>query len=193
MAKKSFYAVKQGRTIGIFNSWAECQTSIAGYSNAEFRGFATKEEAEHYLNGSEELSFVPKTEENEEMVKTRLIAYVDGSYEDSLKRYSFGCVFLLPSGDIIKESGNGDNPESVAIRNVAGEMLGAMYAVKWAIANGYSEIEIRYDYAGIEKWASGEWKAKNALSMKYADAMKEWQSKIHILFSKVTAHSNNKL
>ena len=192
MAKKNFYAVKRGRTIGIFNSWTECQASIAGYSNAEFQGFATKEEAENYLAGSEKKTSITKVKENIDPLETRLIAYVDGSYDDSLKKYSFGCVFLLPSGDIIKESGNGDNPESVAIRNVAGEMLGAMYAVKWAIANNYSEVEIRYDYAGIEKWAVGEWRAKNSLAAKYAEAIKKWQSEINILFSKVVAHSNNK-
>lgn len=70
---------------------------------------------------------------------------MDGSYDDNLKKYSFGCIILTPSGDTIKESGNGENPASLAIRNVAGETLGAMYAVKWAITNGYTEIEIRYD------------------------------------------------
>jgi len=56
----------------------------------------------------------------------------------------------------------------LAIRNVAGEMLGAMYAVKWAMVNGYKEIELRYDYEGIEKWVQGIWKAKNELAQKYA-------------------------
>ena len=35
-----------------------------------------------------------------------------------------------------------------------------MYAVQWAIKNGYHNLELRYDYEGIEKWAQGEWKAK---------------------------------
>ena len=32
-----------------------------------------------------------------------------------------------------------------------GEMLGAMFAVRFAIVNGFRGIEIRYDYEGIEK------------------------------------------
>ena len=83
-----------------------------------------------------------------------------------MKKYAFGCVILTPSGETIKEHGNGENPASLAIRNVAGEMLGAMFAVKWAITNGYSEIELRYDYEGIEKWVTGDWKAKNELANK---------------------------
>jgi len=122
----------------------------------------------------------------------KVIAYVDGSYNDKLKKYSFGCVFLLPCGEMIEKSGNGDNPASLAIRNVAGEMIGAMFAVRWAITNGFSEIEIRYDYAGIEKWVTGEWKRKNELTQKYADAMNRWKTVIGVSFRKVTAHSNNK-
>jgi ribonuclease HI len=116
---------------------------------------------------------------------------VDGSFEESIGRYSFGCVLLTSEGEIIRESGSGSAPEAVAIRNVAGEMSGAMFAVKWARKNGYDRIEIRYDYAGIEKWASGDWAAKNPLTQKYAAFMKQQQSLMQIRFCKVKAHSGN--
>lgn len=192
MAKKKYYAVKKGHRTGIFDNWTECQSAISGYSGADYKGFAAIEEAEKYLEGEEESALSDAASVHTDIMTGRLIAYVDGSYDDGLKKYAFGCVFLTPSGDVIKESGNGENPASLAIRNVAGEMLGAMYAVRWAIANRYSEIEIRYDYEGIEKWVEGEWKAKNELTVKYAKAMNEWKSSIRIAFSKVTAHSNNK-
>ena len=193
MAKKKYYAVKKGYKTGVFDNWTDCQSAISGYSNAEYKGFATEEEANQYLEGNKTPLFA-KASLNDDMstMSDRLIAYVDGSYDDSLKKYAFGCVFLTPSGDTIKESGNGENPASLAIRNVAGEMLGAMFAVKWAIANGYPEIEIRYDYEGIEKWVEGDWKAKNELAIKYTNAMNEWKKSIRIFFSKVAAHSNNK-
>ncbi|NBI90251.1 reverse transcriptase-like protein [Lachnospiraceae bacterium] len=206
MAKKKFYAVRKGLQAGIYESWQECQAVIDGYSNAEYKGFSTKEEAERYMGGididregqtpgPEPAAIKPETvlEDKEMPVNpAKVIAYVDGSYEDKLKKYSFGCIILTPSGEIIRESGNGNNPASLAIRNVAGEMLGAMYAVKWAMVNGYKEIELRYDYAGIEKWVQGEWKAKNELAQKYAAAMNEWKKNIHISFLKIAAHSNNK-
>lgn len=191
MAKKKYYAVKRGYKTGIFDNWADCQSAISGYSNADYKGFATEDEARRYLEGKTESLCSDAVVDDVGAMHGRLIVYVDGSYDDSLKKYSFGCVFLTPSGDTIKESGNGDNPASLAIRNVAGEMLGAMFAVKWAIANGYSEVEIRYDYEGIEKWVEGAWKAKNELAVKYAKAMNEWKESIRIFFSKVTAHSNN--
>jgi len=119
-----------------------------------------------------------------------LLAYVDGSYDDSIKKYAFGCVFITETGDIYTEYGNGDNPQSLQHRNVTGEMLGAMYAVKTAMLNGYKEIEIRYDYEGIEKWVTGQWRSKTELTQKYAASMREWSKSIGIHFTKVVAHSN---
>ena len=54
----------------------------------------------------------------------------------------------------IKDFGNGENPESLVLHNVAGEMLGAMYAVQWCLKNEYPAIKICYDYAGIEAWVT---------------------------------------
>ena len=119
-----------------------------------------------------------------------LLAYVDGSYDDTLKRYSFGCVFLLPDGRICTEYGNGDNAQSLRHRNVTGEMLGAMYAVKTAMLSGFSIVEIHYDYEGIEKWVTGAWRSKTELTRKYAMSMREWGKSITIRFTKVVAHTN---
>jgi len=116
--------------------------------------------------------------------------YVDGSYNDALPKYAFGCVFLLPDGRIYVEYGNGDNPQSLKHRNVTGEMLGAMYAVRAAMLNGYTAIEICYDYEGIEKWVTGAWRSKTELTQKYAAAMQEWGRNIRITFTKVAAHTN---
>lgn len=54
MAKKNFYAVRAGRNIGIFNTWAECEAQVKGFAGAEYKGFATKEDAETYMAASEE-------------------------------------------------------------------------------------------------------------------------------------------
>ncbi|MDE5893384.1 MAG: ribonuclease H family protein [Acetatifactor sp.] len=119
-----------------------------------------------------------------------LVAYVDGSYEHSVKKYAFGCVFILPDDRVYVENGSGSNPDTAQQRNVSGEMLGAMYAVRWAIKNGFSQIELRYDYEGIEKWVTGAWKSRTELTQKYAAAMRRWKKDIQMRFTKVTAHSS---
>lgn len=197
MAAKKFYAVKTGKITGVFLSWEECKASVEGFSGAEYKGFATKGEALEYL-GLEEEEPKEKTQKEETTDKSlygevgngTLLAYVDGSYNDGLKKYAFGCVFILPDGRIYLAFGNGDDPKSLQHRNVTGEMLGAMYATKTAIVNGYRELEICFDYQGIEKWVTGEWKSKAELTQKYAAAMRKWAKDVRITFTKVAAHTN---
>jgi len=42
-----------GRTVGIFNDWAEAHASISGYSHATHKKFESKEDAEGYLNNNQ--------------------------------------------------------------------------------------------------------------------------------------------
>ena len=120
------------------------------------------------------------------------MAYVDGSFNKELGKYAFGCVLIKPDGGIIRESGNGDDPASLELRNVTGEMLGAMYAVKWSEVNGYPAVKICYDYMGIEMWATGGWKANKDLTQKYAAFMRESSRRIEITFQKIAAHTGDK-
>ena len=45
MAKKKVYAVRKGKKTGLFYSWIECEAAVSGYAKAEYKGFATEEEA----------------------------------------------------------------------------------------------------------------------------------------------------
>ena len=195
MAKKKIYAVRKGKTTGIFYSWDECSASVNGYPGAEYKSFTTKEEANSYLGNS----FAVQIEEEKKDQKntaldgteSTLTADVDGSFDPSIGKYAFGCILLTPDGEIIRESGNGQDPESLSIRNVAGEMLGAMYAVQWAINHGYPSLTLYYDYEGIAKWAKGDWKAKNKRTQQYAEFMNGKRSYIQLSFQKVKAHSGD--
>ena len=195
MARKKIYAVRKGHKTGLFDSWAECQKATAGYSGAEFRGFTDREEALAFLKmETEKTVSIDKDREAAgvvEVPENMVIAYVDGSFEKSIGRYAFGCVILTPDGEEIRRSGSGSDPAGVAIRNVAGEMLGAMNAVKWAQENGYPAVEIRYDYEGVEKWVTGVWRAKTPLTSKYAAHMQAAGKELHISFCKVAAHTGN--
>lgn len=206
MAKKKYYAVRKGYKTGIYETWAQCQKMTAGFSGAEFKSFPTIEEAQEYMKGTAPAGGSVKTAAPEgetketldaqgrpvfEMETDSMIAYVDGSFEVSLGKYSFGCVLLTPDGKVTRESGSGTDPEGVKIRNVAGEMSGAMTAVRWAMEHGYASIEIRYDYEGIEKWVTGAWRAKMELTQKYAAYMQNCAQNIKIRFCKVAAHTGN--
>lgn len=185
MAAKKVYAVKNGHKTGIFTDWASCKEAVDGFPGAEYKGFPTMSEARAYLGLAADSGEVADT-----VIADTVIAYVDGSYEHSIRKYAFGCVFLLPDGSIYAENGSGNNPESAKLRNVTGEMLGAMFAVQWAAKNGFSKLELRYDYEGVEKWVTGAWKSKTELTRKYAEAMRRWSSQVNLTFTKVVAHTN---
>lgn len=47
-----FYAVKKGKTTGIFTDWATCQKAVSGFSGAMFKSFTDKRDAQNYLNSA---------------------------------------------------------------------------------------------------------------------------------------------
>lgn len=120
-------------------------------------------------------------------------SYVDGSFNPEINKYAFGCVMIHENGDTEEYCGSGNNPDALQQRNVAGEMIASMLAVKWALANGYEELTIFYDYSGIECWVTGSWKAKNELTRKYRDWMQAKSRELNIFFKKVAAHTNDTL
>lgn len=184
MAKKknNFYAVKKGKIPGLYKTWDECKAQVDGFSGALYKGFSTRKEAENYLDGNIE-------SEEDSLNEAEVTIYVDGSYDENTKVYGYGFVVINKDGTVEKYYGAGNNHESAKLRNVAGEMLASMNAVRYAIQHGYKSVKIYYDYSGIEMWAIKEWKAKNNLTMRYACAMQEWMSEILISFQKVAAHT----
>ena len=81
MAKK-VYAVRKGRETGIFDTWDQCKSMVHGYKGAEYKSFATREEAQRYIS--------PQKEEAPIDLKHTVTAYVDGSYSKELHRYAYG-------------------------------------------------------------------------------------------------------
>ena len=194
MTKKKVYAVRKGKRTGIFKTWDACKASVDGYPGAEYKSFYSEEEADAYLTGAADLmqNRIDEDGQADQSAADQIVAYVDGSFSKEIGKYSFGCVIIKPDGEIIRESGNGDDSESLKQRNVTGEMLGAMFAVKWCEVNGYPAIKICYDYMGIEMWATGGWKANNDLTQKYAAFMRACGTRIRISFQKIAAHTGDK-
>lgn len=51
--QKKIYAVRRGRTTGLFLSWADCQKQVDGFPGARFKSFTDATEAWKWLNGEE--------------------------------------------------------------------------------------------------------------------------------------------
>lgn len=186
LAKTKFYAVKKGRQTGIFLTWAQCQEQVKGYPGAIFKSFPTKEEALAYLGGQEVKVAMPQSATS--TLKTPY-AFVDGSYNITTKDYGYGGFLQIDEQTRITLQGKGNDAEKASMRNVAGEIDGAMAAVKAALDHDLTQLTILYDYQGIESWATGDWQAKNIFTQQYRDTMQTLMRHIQINFVKVKGHS----
>ena len=119
MAKK-IYAVKVGRTNGIFETWDECKASVNGYPGALYKSFTNMADAYAYLNlESKQMSLFDMPSDDsvddsdfpviKESVEdddkpfsnsVKAVAYVDGSYNSVTKEFSYGVVILNEGKDL---------------------------------------------------------------------------------------------
>lgn len=190
MAKK-YYAVKIGLTPGVYETWAECEAQVKGFSGARYKSFSTREEACAFAGVActKMPSEVPgERQGKEEGITQSAYAFVDGSYNSKTGVYGYG-GFLVVEGERYVVQGCDDEPEMASMRNVAGEVSGSKAAIELAIQMGVSELTIYYDYMGIEKWATGEWKRNKTGTIAYHDYIESIKNQIHIHFKKVKGHS----
>ena len=186
MAKK-YYAVKKGRKTGVFETWDECKQSVSGFSGAAYKSFTTREEASAFVNGTK--SNNDKEEPDDK--QSEAFAYVDGSYDDTTKSYSYGMVMMHKDEELCF-SKKFDKDDMSDMRNVAGEIKGAEMAMRYALKNQYKKLYIFHDYEGIAKWCTGEWKTNKEGTRAYRNFFEKIKHQLEVHFVKVVAHTNIK-
>lgn len=62
--KSAYYVVWNGRTPGVYATWAECEQQVKGFEGAKYKGFASQAEAEHAFHDSPEKYIIRKAENN---------------------------------------------------------------------------------------------------------------------------------
>lgn len=198
MAKK-FYAVKQGRVPGVYQSWEECKAQVDAYSGAVYKGFPTAAEALAFVTGVQQENSGKRSNAQppiQEKVLQQsdlqgLTAYVDGSYHSGTGEFSYGVVILQDGEEICFQEKLSD-PDLAVMHNVAGEIKGAEAAMRYALEHGYHEISIYHDYEGIAKWCTGEWKANKSGTQAYKAYYDSICGQLQVHFQKVKGHSGDK-
>ena len=210
-----YYVVKIGKKPGIYQSWDQCKALVHGYPGAVYKSFKTLAGAEAFLgsagknsagavsgkssagavsgknragavSGKSSAATVGDSMDAGQMPE--IYAFVDGSYNVATKVYGYG-GFLIHHGtkEVLQDAG--DDEEMASMRNVAGEVLGSMAAIRRAVELGLPEITIYYDYMGIEMWADGSWKRNKKGTIAYYDYVNSVRDQIQIHFVKVKGHS----
>lgn len=195
MATK-YYAVRNGRSTGVFLTWAECQKQVTGFPGAVFKSFTTIEEAEAFVS-EQTLRWQTKAEEEDRLLEIfekepeALVAYVDGSYNVADGSFSYGMV-LIHGGIEQSFCQRFEDEELATMRNVAGEIKGAEAAMRYAVAHGFSKLYIYHDYEGIARWCKGEWKANKDGTKAYKAYYDSICDILQVMFVKVAAHTGDK-
>ena len=122
---------------------------------------------------------------------TDLVAYVDGSYDQSTQCFSYGMV-ILENGEEKTFNKSFSDSSLRSMRSVAGEIMGARAAIEYAIKNNKKRLIIRYDYDGIANWPLGKWSASKEATKSYVKFVREAVQKVQITFEKIKAHSGDK-
>ena len=109
MARKKFYAVRRGHRTGIFTEWfgpQGAQTQVNGFAGAQYRGFATRAEAQAFLEAlsdSEKPASIHETSSIE--VAPQVVVFTDGGAIGNPGPGGYGVVILLLDGERQELSG----------------------------------------------------------------------------------------
>ena len=193
MKMSKFYAIRVGREVGIFNDWPTCQRLTTGYPCATFKSFKSLNDAVQWLEiGKSPVSTI-------EGIKTESIEiYTDGSHQrakgylgigawasrldesDAIREYelSLKCSPELLATYGISEDAECSNPTAEFV--AFAEVLKRFVHLRTSI-----HLEFFCDYIGVQKWMSGEWKAKESHIRAILETCQKLRSQCK---SKITIH-----
>ncbi|MTI71158.1 MAG: RNase H [Firmicutes bacterium] len=211
---KKIYAVLNGKKTGLFDTWAECQKQVIGFSKAKYKSFPNTKEgikkAKDYLKPEDKTDLKGDKTTIADTVHKRsielskedkhIVVYVDGSYGkikndegNEIKVVTGGAIFVKNGEIIDRLYAISEDQDMAQMQNVAGEILSSVRAIDHIIKNKikYEKMTIIYDYQGIEKWATGEWKRKKIYTEKYHNYVNNMMKKIKIDFIHCPGHKGN--
>lgn len=189
---KKYYAVKVGATPGIYTTWDETQAQVSGFTGAIFKSFKSLEDAQAFMGDIVATAPVTTPVVEQPTSDAELIAYSDGSFNPATNIVGASSI-VMSGSQVIDNVYIVDRIENDVVgdtRNVGGELVGAINAIRYALVNGFTSIEIFYDYAGVGQWADHTWKAKNPTTREYVAKVDELRKLMNIKFTKVKAHAD---
>ena len=187
-----FYAVRVGRTPGIYSTWESCAIQVKGYPGEVYKSFKTREEAQIFMdNVLGELESSNKKVPSSKSSSKAVEIWVDGSciHNGGGDDMQLGWAYLIrkEGQELHRAKGNDIPSEALQHRNVAGEIQAVLKALDWCGAQGITSATIYFDYQGLQEWVSGAWEAKTSYTKTYVETVKAHG--MDLRWEKVLAHS----
>lgn len=193
---KKVYAIKEGYNFDtnkrienkIVSTWDECLKYVKGVKGAKYKSFEDIRSAEQYLNEGSKM--LKKGQDSYPL--DCLHIYVDGSYNVSTERYSYGFVAVRNNVvEYIESNPSIDNSKS-NVRQIAGELEASIKALEYTLKRGDKKVIVFHDYEGVAHHATGFWERREQSSIEYFNKMNELMSKgIEVIFVKVDSHQGD--
>lgn len=178
---KYVYAVRNDNKI--FYSWEECKKHVEGMKGAEYRKFKSEHEANQWLAGKEVLD-----KGRDDFNPDIPTFYVDGSHKAG--KISFGVVLVRGSSETTYR-GQTDG----GMANISGELSAFAFALHVMQELDLREVNVVYDYEGIEKWSKGIWKVSGDEPRKFKAFVDAFllRNQVKIHYYKCNSHGGNAL
>lgn len=124
-----------------------------------------------------------------------MIIYTDGSFNKKKTKDAAGYAAILVTDEQDEQYiadvifGKIMTPEYVSMWNVGGEIWAVLVALNYAKEYKPKDIDLYYDYSGIECWVTGKWKTNKPATQAYKDYVRKFMDEIPINFHQVQGHS----
>lgn len=122
--------------------------------------------------------------------------YVDGSYREKEKKYSYGFIIVDNDNVIHEEYGVRIESSNCNTKHIAGELCAVIEGLKYIKCKKIKKVKIYYDFDGIADLVLLQnCKPRNETTKFYNEFMKNYNynnTDIEIVFIKVKSHSGNK-
>jgi ribonuclease HI len=201
--KKKYYAVRQGYRPGIYLSWDDCKVQVEGFAGAKYKGFATREEAEQFMNGnSPSPATRPRLPDQPaaEIPPGQVVIYADGACSGNPGPGGYGTVVL--EGKNRKELSAGFRKTTNNRMEMLGCIAGLETLTKPSVVTIYSDssyVVNAVTKGWAAKWRSNGWQRKaengefvDALNADLCAQMLELCEVHKVRFEWVRGHSGNK-
>jgi ribonuclease HI len=202
----TFYAVANGRSIGIFLNWNDCNNSVKGYKNALYKKFDTKEEADNFIKVNEKIY-----DTNNNTSKHNIIVSVDnGVFNPDYYVYTDGACSNNGRDNALAGIGIffGRNDNRNISKKIEGKqtnntaelsaIIETYYIIENDILNGKkiaivsdSEYAIKCVSSYGEKCYNKGWNVDIPNKELVKTAYEMYKDKLNIQFIHIKAHTNN--
>ena len=186
-----FYAVSNGRNIGIFLNWNDCNNSVKGYKNAVYKKFDTREEADIFIQNQSAAivvtSFTPE-----------YFVYTDGACSNNGKDNAFagiGIFFGIDDNRNVSRKIEGKQTNNTAELSA---IIEAYSIIENDIINGKqiaivsdSEYAIKCVSSYGEKCCKSGWNIDIPNKELVKTAYDIYKEKPNVQFIHIKAHTNN--